>query len=72
MEEEKIDLTVTEKDETAKSLDDDSTHKPKKKESKIDYFSATVNQYGVTGAFAIIGFVLATFFTVQETDLIEI
>lgn len=72
MEEEKIDLTVTEKDETAKSLDDDSAHKPKKKESKIDYFSATVNQYGVTGAFAIIGFVLATFFTVQETDLIEI
>lgn len=71
MEEEKIDLTATENDEAAKSLDD-SAHKPKKKESKIDYFSATVNQYGVTGAFAIIGFVLATFFTVQETDLIEI
>ena len=71
MEEEKIDLTATTADEV-KPTDDDSAHKPKKKETKIDYFSATVNQYGVTGAFAIIGFVLATFFTIQETDLIEV
>lgn len=71
MEEEKIDLTATTADEV-KPTDDDSAHKPKKKETKIDYFSATVNQYGVTGAFAIIGFILATFFTIQETDLIEV
>ena len=71
MEEEKIDLTATTADEV-KPIDDDSAHKPKKKETKIDYFSATVNQYGVTGAFAIIGFILATFFTIQETDLIEV
>ena len=71
MEEEKIDLTATTADEV-KPTDDDSAHKPKKKETKIDYFSATINQYGVTGAFAIIGFILATFFTIQETDLIEV
>ncbi|MGN0797917.1 MAG: hypothetical protein ACI4M5_06870 [Christensenellales bacterium] len=72
MEEEKIDLTATTADDEVKSINDDSAHKPKKKETKIDYFSATVNQYGVTGAFAIIGFILATFFTIQETDLIEV
>ena len=71
MEEERIDLTATTADEV-KPTDDNFAHKPKKKETKIDYFSATVNQYGVTGAFAIIGFVLATFFAVQETDLIEV
>ncbi|MGN0771554.1 MAG: hypothetical protein ACI4MI_03090 [Christensenellales bacterium] len=74
MEDKDIDLTIQTEQEPdiSPAQDDNADKKSKKKESGIDYFSATVNKYGVMGAFAIIGFILALFFTVQEVDLIEI
>ncbi len=43
-----------------------------KKERSADYFSMTINKYGITGAIAVVGFALAFFFLIQEIKLFEI
>ncbi len=43
-----------------------------KKDRSADYFSMTINKYGITGAIAVVGFALAFFFLIQEIKLFEI
>lgn len=43
-----------------------------KKERSADYFSMTINKYGIAGALAVVGFTLAFFFLIQKIKLFEI